>query len=142
MATEKAPLIAGQGEERMVKGRKFAEYLREEDIQLNESFSTEPVYLGHTHGISVQVFVFNPDSTNGTLKFQVSNDNTNWHNLVLDSDSDLDTVTNADGYSFAGNINDIFEWCDIGAGAFRVKYEHTSGSDAYMDLIAIRKRDY
>ena len=106
-------------------------------LLLNATGNSESMFVGHAIRLGVQTVSDNSDAA-GTLKLQVSNDETNW----------------VDGYfSFASNTGSLMDSYAVAAGqpfnamisheafsAFaRLRWERTSGTGGLTFYIKVKK---
>lgn len=108
------------------------------DVDLSENFTSTGITLGHMARLSIQVVIDNTDVA-GTISFECSNNNEDWIDLAY---IDGDTGDKDETYSVSAgvNVNELFDWSDMGAGFVRIKWVKDAGSTGTMGVWAIRKR--
>lgn len=120
------------------RGEYIAEKLIELDIDMNTDYTSLGITMGEMARLSIQVVVSNTDVA-GTLSFDCSNNNTNWVPLAY-IDGDTDDKDETYSVTAGTNVNEIFDWDNLGVGYVRVKWVKSAGSTGTMSLWAIRKR--
>ena len=119
-------------------GKDLGSVLIETNIDLNEDYTSDGITMGQMARLSIQVVIDNTD-VGGVLTFECSNNNTDWLELCW---IDGDTQDREDSYpvTVGTNLNEIFDWDNLGVGFVRMKWEKSAGTTGTMSLWAIRKR--
>jgi hypothetical protein len=120
------------------RGEYLAEKLIELDINVATDYTSQGITMGEMARLSIQIVMSNTDIA-GTLTFECSNNNTDWLTLAY---IDGDTGNKDEDYSVTAgtDVNEIFDWDNLGIGYVRVKWVQSAGSTGSMSIWAIRKR--
>lgn len=122
----------------MARGELLASRLVEENINISTSYTSDGISLRLQNRCSVHVVITNTNAV-GVLSFEVSNNNSDWVNLGY-VDATTDSYNAEYSVSSGVNINEMFDFSDLGCRYLRVKYVATSGS-GIMSLWAFRKHN-
>lgn len=120
------------------RGEYLAEKLIETEIDMDTNYTSQGITMGEMARLSIQVVVTNTDVA-GTISFECSNNNSNWIPLAY---IDGNTEERDETYSVTAgtDVNEIFDWDNLGIGYVRLKWVKDSGSTGTMSCWAIRKR--
>jgi hypothetical protein len=120
------------------RGDYLAENMIEKDITMGTDYVSKGITMGEMARLSIQTVCDNTDVA-GKLTFECSNNNIDWIKLAY---IDGDTNLKSEEYVITAgvDVNEIFDWDNLGIGYVRVKWTRSAGATGLMSIWAIRKR--